>query len=303
MEQSFLQSKQWESFQVALGRRTFRIENKLIIKYNLPLGLNYLYSPRPDFTNEKKFKNFLAEAKKLAHKENAVFSRIEPDLESNLQPTAYKLQTCKNLQPQDTLILDLDKSEEKLLNEMHPKTRYNIRLAERHNIKIKKSTNPKDIDIFYSLALKTSSRDGFRYHPKSYYKTMLETLGDNKSVELFIAFTKDVPIAAIMVLFYKNTAVYLHGASDHNFRNLMAPYLLQWAAIKEAKKQNHQTYDFWGIAPSQKLDENHPWAGITRFKMGFAPNGKILHYPKCFEMPIQKSLYTAYKMIKLIRGK
>ena len=319
---SFLQSSEWAKFQESVGHKTFRlassgverIENKLVIKNDLPLGLNYLYSPRPDFASDETLKKFLDESAKLAKSENSIFLRFEPDLNSMLHVTGYTLHETKNRQPQDTLILDLTQSEETLLANMHQKTRYNIRLAEKHGIKIKKSTDLKDINIFYNLAIKTSKRDGFNYHPRNYYKKMMEVLGKDKIVELYIAYAstplhhKSIPIAAILVLFYENTAIYLHGASDHSFRNLMAPYLLQWHAIKDAKNNGCKTYDFWGVTPQvtdnnqhSTVNEKHPWAGVTRFKTGFAPNNQIVHYPNCYDIIYKPFLYSVYNLVRSVR--
>lgn len=330
MNQSFLQSSAWARFQESLGRKIFWLENKLVIKYALPLGLSYLYSPRPHFAKKETFKDFLNEAGRLAKKENAIFLRLEPDLNSMLHATSYTLHETTNIQPQDTLILNLGQSETRLLKEMHPKTRYNIRVAEKHKIKIRKTTAPQDIDIFWRLALKTSQRDGFRYHPKRYYQKMIEVLGKNKMAELYLAYLESpklqtlnteqvqspksqirnnsateqfsnkatIPLAAIIVLFYKDTAVYLHGASDYQHRRYMAPYLLQWEAIKDAKKRGNKYYDFWGITPHP---ENHPWAGITRFKTGFAPQGEIITYPQCFDIVYQPAWYLLYNLLRKLQ--
>lgn len=303
MSKSFLQSSKWAEFQESFGRKTFRIEKKLVIKYPLPLGLSYFYCPRSYFEDEKLLKDFLHEAQKIARKENAIFLRIEPDVNSNFtlqilnQITKSNFKIVKNMQPQDSLILDLGHTEETLLENMHSKSRYNIRLSEKHGIKIIKSTDIKDVDVFYNLAIKTSARDGFSYHKRSYYDKMLNVLGKDKTIELFIAYHGNLPTAAILIMFYKDTAIYLHGASDHKYRNLMSPYLLQWEAIKEAKKRGCKTYDFWGIAPKENI-ENHPWSGITRFKMGFAPNGDIVHYPGAFDLIYQPFWYKIYTLIR-----
>jgi len=53
---------------------------------------------------------------------------------------------------------------------------------------------------------------------------------------------------------------------------MMAPHLLQWAAIKITKQLGYKYYDFWGIAPSDQ--PNHPWSGISRFKRGLGRNKK-----------------------------
>ena len=44
--ESFLQSKEWADFQESLGKKVWRMDSVNVIKYNLPLGKNYLYSPR-----------------------------------------------------------------------------------------------------------------------------------------------------------------------------------------------------------------------------------------------------------------
>ncbi|MCL5795203.1 MAG: aminoacyltransferase [Patescibacteria group bacterium] len=327
---SFLQSREWADFQIKLSRDIFWLNKKLVIKYNLPLGMNYLYCPRPEFRNKEDFSDFIKEAKKIGVKEKSLFLKIEPainenfDIENSIRPGSQKtrqvkienlkFKIAKSAQPQDTLILNLDKSDDDLLSQMHSKTRYNIRLAQKHKIKIEQTTDPKKIDIFWELAIKTSARDSFSYHNKEYYQKMLEILGKNGMVKLFLAYKKlasqnqqliSVPIAAILVMFYKDQAIYLHGASNHNFRQFMAPYLLQWEAIKEAKKRKCLSYDFWGVKPKPlphtPYTIHHPWDGITKFKTGFVPEGEFLHYPDALDLILKPFWYRIYRLIKLTR--
>ncbi len=329
---NFLQSKSWDKFQQSLGRKTFWIGNNLVIKHILPLGKSFLYAPRVAI---KDIKDFLQKTKKIAKKENSIFLRLEPanDNLSALKIKNLKFKICSNVQPADTLILDLTQSENKILENMHSKTRYNIRLAQKHKIKITKSSDAKDIDAFWKLAQITGNRDGFRYHPKNYYQKMLEILGPD-NLKLYTAYIQNspdnktikqssnnlIPAASALIWFYKKTAIYLHGASDHKYRKFMAPYLIQWQAIRDGKKSGCKFYDFWGISPQSgetqtsdlksqnksaleiencklKID-SHPWAGITRFKTGFAQNGKIIHYPPCEEIVYQRLWYFLYKLLK-----
>lgn len=302
MSKSFLQTKYWAEFQQSLGRKIFWIDNHLIIKFDLPIGKSYLYSPRIkiNLKNLKNFKKLISKIQKISQKENAIFFRFDPDERWSEQQTQnfkkyLNLSTCRPVQPQDTLVLDLSQSEKKLSANMKPKTRYNIRLAEKHSIKVRESNNLADVDIFWTLAQETAKRDRFSYHPKIYYRKMLENLrGKELEAQLLIAEHQGEPAAAIIVLFHKESAIYLHGASSYRHRALMAPYLLQWTAIKIAKKRKCKFYDFWGIAPEG--DESRHWAGITRFKKGFG--GIELHYPGCFELPIQKGWYRIYRYLK-----
>ena len=76
-------------------------------------------------------------------------------------------------------------------------------------------------------------------------------------------------IAAGIFVFTQDRAIYYYGASssDHEDRKHMAPYLLQWHAICEAKMRNISRYDFLGIAtPGKKHD---PLQGVTDFKKKF----------------------------------
>jgi lipid II:glycine glycyltransferase (peptidoglycan interpeptide bridge formation enzyme) len=87
MEKSFLQSKEWLDFQKSLGRKIWQVGEINIIKYNLPFGKSYLYSPRlrpSDFGGQARFGEFLAEIKKIAKKENAIFFKIESEEEIDL---------------------------------------------------------------------------------------------------------------------------------------------------------------------------------------------------------------------------
>jgi len=281
MEKSFLQSKAWLDFQKSQGRKIWRIEEIGIIRHNLPFKKSYLYSPRC----EGKFFSalFLKNVKEIAKQENAIFFKAEPQDNIDLQQSGFV--GGNGIQPKKTLILDIMKSEQELLEKMHHKTRYNINLAIKKGVKI--SIEKKNFAEFWRLMQETTKRDGFRSHQKDYYKKLLEI----PCTELFVAEHENKIIAANIVVFYNKTAIYLHGTSDHEHRNLMATPLLQWEQIKEAKKRGCVEYDFWGI------DENK-WPGVTRFKKSF--NGKEITYLGAYDLIFQPIWYKIYKIARKI---
>ncbi len=292
----FLQSWQWGEFQRSLGRKVWRffighVGAIQIIKYPLPLGKSYLYAPRgPVFTGSINIMDIINHLKPLAKKEKVVHLVIEPLKELNIE-----LIKTKHIQPQDTLILDLSKKEEDLLKEMHQKTRYNIRLAEKKGVEIIEEDN---IEKFWELMAQTSARDDFGAHPKAYYRKQIEILGPDASMKVLSAKYNGKIIASNIISFFGDTATYVHGASSNEYRNVMAPYLLQWHAIKLAKELGYKYYDLWGIAPSD-APKGHSWSGITRFKRGFG--GIEVNYPGTLVFPLNKAWYFAYRMIKRIR--
>ena len=206
-------------------------------------------------------------------------------------------------------MIDLTKSEEEILAQMHQKGRYNIKVAEKHGVMIERSD---DIDAFYALMTKTSERDRFGKHSKKHYETMLKHL---PGAFLLIAF-KDPPppqeealglpavvrlrrtkagvegkksIAGLIGVIWKNQGIYYYGASSHTDRALMAPYALQWAAMRHCKASGCHSYDLFGIAPPSS-NSDHPWAGISDFKAKFG--GSIIEYPPEQEIVLQPNVRT-----------
>lgn len=206
-----------------------------------------------------------------------------------------------DIQPPDTTILDLSKSEDELLQAMKTKWRYNIHLAEKKGVEILKYTS-SDIDIFYDLYLQTSKRDGIAIHSKQYYKDLLELSESNNNnttpkVCLYVAKHENDYLASIIVLFSKYETVYVYGASSNTKRNLMPAYLLQWNAIKDAKAFGSKIYDFYGMPPTD--DENHPMHGLYRFKTGFG--GKNIHRVGSLDVSTS-AIYNLYKFAESLRS-
>jgi lipid II:glycine glycyltransferase (peptidoglycan interpeptide bridge formation enzyme) len=291
---SFLQSWQWGEFRESLGQRIWRIDinglKGLVVKYNLPLNKSYLYCPRGPVGEvlDKDFQEFLKQVRDIAKQEDSVFLKIEPGRNLRELPLA---RSSKQIQPSKTIILEITKPEDELLSQLHQKTRYNIRLAQRKGVIVQQASDKESLDIFLGLLEETAQRDKFHLHPRNYYQKMLEILGKEGMVKLFLAQYQNRVIAANLVCFFCQTATYLHGASDYNFRQLMSPYLLQWQAILEAKKLGFKYYDFWGI-------DEKKWPGVTRFKRGF--NGQEITYPGAFNLVFQKLWYGLYNLARRI---
>ncbi|MBI2676412.1 MAG: peptidoglycan bridge formation glycyltransferase FemA/FemB family protein [Candidatus Yanofskybacteria bacterium] len=307
---SFLQSKDWLEFQKFLGRSVFEYDKEGIkagiIKLPEPFKKSYLYiahGPEMDFNSmagglKNPVSNFTAWLKDLAEKEKSIFIKAEPLADNIAQVLAeHKFKKSKKeIQPPKTVILDLSKSEDDLLNAMHHKTRYNVKVAEKNGIVVKESD---DLESFWKLIKKTSKRDKFSSHSKDYYEKLLKFFNDGKEITsgLNLAYYKDQPVAGLILMTHKDTAYYLHGASDYDYRQYMAPYKLhwevikklQWASLQKSAKMPIVGYDLWGI-------DSKKWPGVTRFKFGWG--GKVVEYPGSFDLPISKFWFLAYKVAR-----
>lgn len=283
----FLQSPEWEQIQRAVGRRAWRAGGALVIRHDLPLGFNYLYAPRPSISQV-----FFDETAAIARKEKSVFLKIDPLVPFQNSSAKFPVQMSGSIQPRETIIIDLTPSEDELLSAMHEKTRYNIRLAERRGVSVKcqmPTAKGQGLETFWRLLQETAARDGFRVHAREYYEKLLAVRSDAFSNELFFAQYHGETIAVALVNFYRETATYLHGASAGAHRAVMAPHLLHWRIMVEAKRRGCAAYDLWGI------DEKR-WPGLTRFKRGFGGSTRV--HPASVDMIYRAGWYPLYSVWK-----
>lgn len=312
---NFFQSQNWLFFQKAFGRRVFWLEKENfkagLIEHKLPIAGTYLYCPRgPIFARiknqELRIKEFDQEIINLAKKEKPGWIRIEPETEQILEMMQKEID-CKivkapyDVQPKENFVLDLTKSEDELLAQMKSKTRYNIRLAQKKEVSIKKISNEiqgqndKYVEEFLNLTKQMAARQGIVAHPEEYYRKMFGAFPEGM-LQLYAAQYAGKTIAVNLVLFFGDTATYLHGASADEQRNVMAPFLLQWQAIVDAKKAGCRFYDFGGVQTNATQHKAHSdLAGVTNFKLGFAPNSKTVVFPGTFDVVINLRAYALYR--------
>jgi lipid II:glycine glycyltransferase (peptidoglycan interpeptide bridge formation enzyme) len=200
--------------------------------------------------------------------------------------------------PANTIIVDISKSEMEILARMKPKTRYNIGLAERKGVEVRIGTI-SDLDVWYKLYLETAQRNRLNVNDIRYFYSVFEAKMDNNDistqVKLLIAYSGDIPLAAMFLIISSHRATYLYGASTVRKRNIMPTYALQWKAIQIAKQFGCTEYDMFGIAP--EADPSHPMYGLYKFKLGFG--GDVYHQLGCWDYPLDKEKYNYIQATEL----
>ncbi len=204
-------------------------------------------------------------------------------------------QSRRHEHPSTTRILDLTQPEDSILAQMHQKGRYNIRVAERHGVQVRQGTTD-DVPAFYKLLKGTAGRDGFGIHPQAHYGRFLTDL---KNSFFLLATHERKTVAGLLGVTWNNTGFYYYGASDHGSRALMAPYLLQWEAMKYSKEQGCATYDLLGIAPPD-AGLGHPWQGISSFKEKFG--GTVVTYPPEQQLILKPLMNTLLHVKRKVLG-
>lgn len=312
---NFLQSSIWRDFlsrqkkkywQLAVLKEKEIVGVCLFYQNELPFDFSYLYAPKGpiislnlrDEERREVLALILSDARDVTvetKKKKEAFFKFEP---SELNLISQPLKKTKDVQPKETWVLDIEKSPEELLALMHAKARYNIALARKKGVVVRFSTQEKDIEEFLRLIKDTYDRNQIVSHSEEYYRLLYATLLKHEAGTLALAELDGKVVAANLIVRFGEAVTYLHGGSDYNYRQFMAPNILQWETIKQSKELGYRLYDFWGVAPE---DGSKPsWQGITRFKKSFG--GRSLVYPGAYGLIYNNTWYNLYNLNSKIRA-
>ncbi|MFA5025535.1 MAG: peptidoglycan bridge formation glycyltransferase FemA/FemB family protein [Candidatus Shapirobacteria bacterium] len=315
-----IQTWEWGDFQESQGHRVYRLgvfdQQKLISAYmvsfhriphtNFSIG-TILRGPAID-------DDMMENVKKIAEKENAIFVKFEPDDIEKIYDNNYQLLKNKSVllnypnlvtSPKvafypHTFIVDLKKSEEDLLADMSQKTRYNIKIANRHGVTITHSVKDEDFEIYLRMLFDTTKRQGFYLHSEDYHRQQWSTLKSTGMVEIFLATFQGQTLAAFMIFKLKDRLFYPYGASLDVHREVMAPTLLMWEAIKYGQSLGLKTFDMWGcLGPDANASQ--PGFGFHRFKQGYG--GNLVQFVGTYDLVINPQFYKIYNLVDKYRWK
>ena len=295
-----LQSFRWGEFKAQYGWQPERLAVTVdgaeaaaqVLWRHTPLGA-VGYVPRGPVTiadaNGDALAALLESIHATARARGAIFLKIEPnDVAADaFIPHGFR-PSAQTVQPKATLMIDLASGLDAIQARMHSKTRYNIGLAARKGVEVRLATRDA-LPAFQAVMEMTGIRDGFAVRPQEYFENLLRTLGSQ--AELLLAFHEGDLLAAILVTYFGEEAIYLYGGSSNSKRSLMAPYLLQWEAMRRAYGRGCSRYDLWGVPnemaefvagdgsddlpEAQKHRRGDLW-GVYRFKRGFG--GRLVGY-------------------------
>lgn len=306
-----LQTSAWGALKVAFGWDAVRLRRgpagAQVLFRRLTPGLQLAYVPKGPVGTW--LPDLLPDLDALCRSRRAFLLKLEPDSCEDPaiaeQLTRYGFRPAPHtIQPRSTLIVDLAGDDEQLLARMHPKTRYNIRLAQKKGVHVR----PWDDPIAFARMLQeTARRDGFAAHSPAYYQRVFELFRPGGACQLLVAEVAGQPVAALMAFARGSRAWYLYGASTAHERPRMPTYLLQWEAMRWARQRGCRSYDLWGIPDADEAvletefttRRDGLW-GVYRFKRGFG--GRIVRGLGAWDRPYSPLLYLAYRLLFRMRG-
>jgi lipid II:glycine glycyltransferase (peptidoglycan interpeptide bridge formation enzyme) len=301
----------WQDVQGHTVAAALVLRRSLLVS-GVDLPLRVLYAPKGplfDWGDSLLRRRVLKDLADLARKERAIFIKIDPDVclgigvpgqtdfqENSLgQVVAEELSATgwhfsnEQIQFRNTMLIDLEPDLDDLLASMKQKTRYNIRLAERKGVTIRKG-DQADLSALYQMYAETSIRDGFVIREEEYYRSVWSTFIQAGLAEALIAEVEGEMSAALVIFRFARKAWYLYGMSRTKHRDKMPNHLLQWEAMRRAKENGCTIYDLWG-APDV-FDGSDPLLGVYRFKEGFG--GQVVRHIGAWDLPVRPVVYRLY---------
>ncbi len=272
---------------------------------DLPVGGRILYLPRGpvlDYTDTPALDAMAAALSRLGHRESAVLCKIDPPVSP---PDLAVLRALRRrgfvaghrrgrfggLQPRLNVIVPLEGGAEAVLGRCHSKTRYNIRLAGRRGVTVRRGGRA-DLAGFHRLLMETCARDGFGERTLPYFLQVWDALAPGGHIELHVAAEGGQDLAAAILFLYGDKATYAYGASSGERRDLMAPYAVQWSMLQRACEARCRTYDMTGVPA--RLREGENGYGLYRFKRGFWP--EPTEFLGEMDLPVQPALYRLWRI-------
>ena len=307
-----LQSWEWGEFRKKTGVRMTRlgygkgkkIEEVFQITWHIIPHTKYCigYCPKSAIPNDEVIRKITD----LALERKAVFVKFEPNEKKNrtsekkifLLEKKFPWTEGKPLFTKYTFQLDISKSEEELLKNMHQKTRYNLRLAERKGVEIVEDNSEQGFEDYWRLMEETTKRQGFFAHGKDYHNKMWQTMKESGMGHLFKAIYGGKTLTAWIVFILNGVIYYPYGASSDENRDVMASNLMMWEVIRYGKNQRCGLFDMWGsLGPTP--DVRDPWYGFHKFKQGYG--AELVEFLGSFDLVINPLQYKIYKFSDKLR--
>lgn len=232
----------------------------------LPGGFKTLvYIPRGPVTSDENREIVLAELARYAKKQyKALVLTIEPHWKEFDPPAGWRRTENTILIPR-TLIIDLSRTEDELMEAISRKRRYDIRRSTKDVPDIHVVRTKSELRQCLKIYHETAKRAGFAIHGDDYYEDIFDKLGEYSQLVVACNAANEV-IAFSWQVMSQSVAFELYGGSNQEGQKLMANYALKWWVIRKLRRDGVESYDLNGLMND----------GISHFKRSFSDHEDML---------------------------
>lgn len=312
-----LQSKAWGDFRESTEVDVIRLvgfdQDKMVSQMQLTfhpipkIGMKVGYYPKGKWPDEIQLKTLI----ELGKQNRVIFIKLEPNVSS--PPLArekveefrkYLLdngcQLGRAMFTPYSFILDISKSEEDLLKLMKSKTRYNIRVAQKHGVTVVEDSTDAGFEDYLKLLALTTKRQKFYSHDEKYHRGMWKHMKEAGIARVLKGIYQDKVIVAWVIFIYKDKLYYPYGSSSRDHRKVMASNLMMWETMRFGKRHNCKSFDMWGsLGPDP--DKDDPWYGFHKFKKGYG--GDLAEFAGSYDLVVDPQRYKLYRKLDRWRWK
>jgi peptidoglycan pentaglycine glycine transferase (the first glycine) len=317
------QGGDWRAFRLGAFDKYGQLAGSIsVLVRKVPVIGNFYYAPRGPVLSDWVNPELLGAVLKAVHTralfDSAAFLKIDPALPMNhpdgsklisnagfRSPADFDEQGFGGTQPKTVMVLDIGQATtDELLMACKPQCRRNIRISQKKGVEVVVDVQRDQLPAFYDLLKVTAIRDGFRIRGISYYETLWDELTPRGLGKVFLTKYEGQYLSGAFCFILGNKCVYVYGASSNEHRNVMPNYGMQWAMIAWAKEQGCSLYDFRGVSPKKKTDEEPSTEGgaedhlqgLNRFKEGFG--ARYVEYVGEFDLVYNKAAYWLWTAAK-----
>lgn len=285
----------WNPIQLSLNCHGQLIGGALILLKHIRPGLTIGFISRGPFCLNKDtfwIEKIVAEIDRYAKKRRLAYLVVLPHYEGHafhesLMRRGYVKKPNKmppsNLVTYTTLI-DLQDDLDTIQSRIKRKERYNIRRGLKDGPEVK-LCGAADIEIFRKLMWKLCSRRGVSPAPpqKDYFKRLWRVFSESEYIKLFLIYYNNIPVSGIFSFAFKNSVQVWKVGWSGEYASSKPNNVIHWEVIKWAKQNGFNYVDLVQIIPehAKAFMRNEkvggPYAGVTKFKMGFG--GKLVALP------------------------
>lgn len=314
-----LQSWEWGDFRQSYGTKVFRLghysNHKLLSTFQLTVHPipKTKYSILVCFRSTVPSPETIKELSAFGHKHNTISIKFEPEVykavngienkQFNKLKESLLNHGCLPGRPQFarySFIIDLTKNEQGLFSRLSPKTRYNVRLAQKHGVTIAEDNQPDTWEAYWKLSEETTKRQHFYSHNRHYHQLLWDRLHPTSMAHLLKAVYQGKILSTWMLFLFNNVLYYPYGAWSGQHKEVMANNLMMWEAVRWGKNHGAKRFDLWGAA-GPETPKNDPWQGFTRFKEGYG--GELVEFLGSYDLVISRPLYRIYREAENLRWK
>jgi lipid II:glycine glycyltransferase (peptidoglycan interpeptide bridge formation enzyme) len=234
-----IQSYEWGEFRKKTGQEVERIgffdEGKLkkamtVTFHQLPyINKTIGYFPKGFKPDEEQ----ISTLQQLADKHRAICIKLEPavtkdlDQNHNDHPSVkflkkYQIEEGRSLFTPFTFHLDLNLSEEELMNKMTSKARYNTRLAIKKGVTVVEDSSEQGLEDYIKVLEETTKRQAFYAHSPEYFRKMWQVFKGSNIMHILKASYENQVLVVWILFVFNNVLYYPYGASSSKYREVMA---------------------------------------------------------------------------------